>query len=322
MNDQHTPTKRAALTCDQLIESAHDSFTNQKYQMALASASDAKALSAQCTEADIIRARCFQKLGDLNSATQAAREALRHDPNSSQARSLLESIPSAQHESIDSPDQESAQLITSAQQHTMLGHARLVNLVTLVRTVAKNQIPGIFVECGVAGGGSLALIARAAQSNDLLDPRVYGFDTFTGMPEPTDADTAGNIPAQSTGWGQGTCAAPMEAVEQVLTDAGVSDTVTLVPGRFEDTLPLFAAELAKTNTKIAMLHADGDWYSSTHAILTHLCPHLSPSALIQIDDYGHWDGCRRATDAYLNAHAPGITLNPIDYTGRWIQWPS
>ncbi|MFK7759472.1 MAG: TylF/MycF/NovP-related O-methyltransferase [Phycisphaerales bacterium] len=334
MKHQHTPpspTTSLAGTpggsptesiCVQLITSARESFLINDYQAALEYASKAKSLSASCVEADILRAQCFQNLGDLNSAIQAAREALRHDPNSLQAKSVLDSFPQSQHHESKTTDTHTIRMIRDAQNHTMVGQERLENLVTLINRIAEAQTPGIFVECGVAGGGSLALIACAAHHNQLHNRMIYGFDTFSGMPEPTDLDTAGSIPAQSTGWGQGTCAAPLESVEQVLVNSGISDSVTLIPGRFEDTLPTFTSQLASTNTKIAMLHADGDWYSSTHAIFTHLAPHLSPGALIQIDDYGHWDGCRRATDEYLSKHAPDIALHPIDYTGRWIQWPS
>ncbi len=37
-----------------------------------------------------------------------------------------------------------------------------------------------------------------------------------------------------------------------------------------------------------------------------------------IDDYGHWDGCRKAVDEYFgpNGKAAPILLNRIDYTGR------
>lgn len=38
--------------------------------------------------------------------------------------------------------------------------------------------------------------------------------------------------------------------------------------------------------------------------------------MIIIDDYGHWQGSRKATDEYLAGHRVRLLLNRIDYTGR------
>jgi hypothetical protein len=35
-----------------------------------------------------------------------------------------------------------------------------------------------------------------------------------------------------------------------------------------------------------------------------------------IDDYGHWEGARRAVDEYLQQHQIMMKLHAIDYTGR------
>ena len=38
--------------------------------------------------------------------------------------------------------------------------------------------------------------------------------------------------------------------------------------------------------------------------------------MLIIDDYGHWDGARRAVDEYFERQAAPLLLNRIDYTGR------
>jgi hypothetical protein len=35
-----------------------------------------------------------------------------------------------------------------------------------------------------------------------------------------------------------------------------------------------------------------------------------------VDDYGHWNGCRRAVDEFFRKHEIKMMLNRIDYTGR------
>jgi hypothetical protein len=64
------------------------------------------------------------------------------------------------------------------------------------------------------------------------------------------------------------------------------------------------------------LRLDTDWYESTKHELTHLFPKLIQNGILIIDDYGHWEGCRKATDEYFEEKNIKIMLNRIDYTGR------
>jgi len=43
---------------------------------------------------------------------------------------------------------------------------------------------------------------------------------------------------------------------------------------------------------------------------------LSPGGVLLIDDYGHWDGARRAVDEYFETQADPLLLARVDYTGR------
>ena len=67
---------------------------------------------------------------------------------------------------------------------------------------------------------------------------------------------------------------------------------------------------------ISLLRLDTDWYESTKHELTHLFPLLSPGGVIIIDDYGHWQGAKKAVDEYFEENKIKILLNRIDYTGR------
>ncbi len=81
-------------------------------------------------------------------------------------------------------------------------------------------------------------------------------------------------------------------------------------GPVEETLP------AVRPAEIALLRLDTDWYESTRHELVHLYPALTSGGVLLIDDYGHWDGCRRAVDEYFADEAPALLLNRVDYTGR------
>ena len=67
--------------------------------------------------------------------------------------------------------------------------------------------------------------------------------------------------------------------------------------------------------QISLLRLDTDWYESTKHELVHLSPKLSVGVLI-VDDYGHWEGARRAVDEYIDELQLRILLCRIDYTGR------
>jgi hypothetical protein len=63
---------------------------------------------------------------------------------------------------------------------------------------------------------------------------------------------------------------------------------------------------------------DGDWYQSTLDILENLYDSVVAGGRIQIDDYGHWEGCRRAVHDFEAARGLSLKLNRIDYGGVWF----
>jgi O-methyltransferase len=99
----------------------------------------------------------------------------------------------------------------------------------------------------------------------------------------------------------------MEAIEST---AYPSEKVHYIKGMVEQTIPEFVPK------KIALLRLDTDWYESTKHELEHLFPRLSKGGVLIIDDYGHWQGARKAVEEYLKKNDVKILLNRIDYTGR------
>ena len=86
--------------------------------------------------------------------------------------------------------------------------------------------------------------------------------------------------------------------------------INYVKGPVEATIPQDAP------SSIALLRLDTDWYESTRHELRHLFPRLAVGGVLIIDDYGHWEGARRAVDEYIEEHGLRVLLNRIDYTGR------
>ena len=61
-------------------------------------------------------------------------------------------------------------------------------LITATRYIQKFDIPGDVLECGVWRGGSMHAVARTLDAAGDHSRDLYLFDTFAGMPPPTEAD--------------------------------------------------------------------------------------------------------------------------------------
>ena len=57
-----------------------------------------------------------------------------------------------------------------------------------VEYVVEHSIPGDFVECGVWAGGSCLLAALSFMQFEDTSRKIYMYDTFCGMPEPSEHD--------------------------------------------------------------------------------------------------------------------------------------
>lgn len=213
-------------------------------------------------------------------------------------------------------DEETVQFVRP---YTMTSPERIRALCSAVRYIEQAGIEGAVVECGVWRGGSMMAAARTLSNVGSAKRDLYLFDTFEGMTEPGPHDialtgeTAKCLLEQSarTEDNMVWCYAPMERVAKALTLTGYPHAlVHLIPGRVEETLAAAAPE------RIALLRLDTDWYESTREELHVLFPRLARGGVLIIDDYGHWQGARRAVDEYVNAHQLKLLLHPIDYTGR------
>ncbi len=67
---------------------------------------------------------------------------------------------------------------------------------------------------------------------------------------------------------------------------------------------------------VAILRLDTDWYESTRVEMEVLYPRLADAGVLIIDDWGHWEGSRRAVEEYFAARPPMPLLNRIDYSAR------
>jgi O-methyltransferase len=201
---------------------------------------------------------------------------------------------------------------------------RILAVIDAVRYCVRAGIPGGFAECGVWRGGSIVAMIMTLQELGVSDRDIYLYDTFEGMTPPTEADTSPIDPPALETWKEAEEGGHRaweyyfeEDVfnedmvrENVLSTGYPEERVHFVRGKVEDTLPEHAPD------QLGLLRLDTDWYESTRHELVHLYPKLTAGGVLIIDDYGHWDGSRRAVDEYFEREADPILLSRIDYTGR------
>jgi len=211
------------------------------------------------------------------------------------------------------------EVIDRVRPYTMTPPERTYALIKAIEYIVTASVPGSIVECGVWRGGSM--MAAALTLKRLGDERkLYLFDTFEGMTEPTPVDVNPiGVPAKALLQKQRRAVdlvndwafAPLDTVRNAMMSTGYeAAAVHLIKGRVEDTIPDAAPE------QIALLRLDTDWYSSTKHELEHLYPRVSSGGVVIIDDYGHWAGARQATDEYLAKNRIPLLLCRIDYAAR------
>jgi len=215
-------------------------------------------------------------------------------------------------------DRSFISIYNQCKNYTMTSKEKMYALYKAVDYIVDANIPGDFVECGVWKGGSAMMMALTLIKKKVTNRKIYLYDTFSGMPQPTHKDSrisnntinAENIWAKKqkkrlNAW----CYAPLSEVKQNMTTTKypVNNTI-FVKGKVENTIP-------KTiPSKIALLRLDTDWYKSTKHELDHLYPILVKKGALIADDYGYWTGSKQAIDEYFFENR--ILLTRIDDSGR------
>jgi O-methyltransferase len=212
-------------------------------------------------------------------------------------------------------DEELCATVETVGPQTMTTPAKIAALVEATRYVVRTKVPGAIVECGVWRGGSMQAVAMTLCALGDTDRELHLFDTFEGMPPPTTEDTRTTATGQVTAetllaesdkdswmW----AVAGLDDVKKVMAETDYpSDKLHFHPGMVEDTTPGEAPET------IAILRLDTDWYASTKHELQHLYSRLSPGGVLVLDDYGDWEGARKATDEWLAETGEPIFLAPM-----------
>jgi len=182
----------------------------------------------------------------------------------------------------------------------------LESLFRLAHDVLKRNISGDFVECGVRDGGSAGILAGALRSSK--NRKLWLYDSFQGLPAPSifDGEEAKKYEGKAKG--------SVESVWQSMETAGMpKDRVVLREGWFKDTFK------QPIPSDIALLHIDCDWHNSVLLTLEYLYPKMRWGGVVILDDFGYWEGCRRAFYYFIKEKDIMPLVGRYGHSALWWQ---
>ena len=212
-------------------------------------------------------------------------------------------------------DEEAGRIVQTVSSRTMTGTIKLFGMIEALRYIERVGVPGEIVESGVWRGGSMQAAALTLLGCGTTERELHLFDTFEGMPPPSDADVRlkDGRPAKELLESQrqghatlGNCRTRRREARDGAKHGYPSEKIFYHQGRVEETIPDEAPD------RIALLRLDTDWYESTRHELNHLYDRLSPGGALIIDDYLYWEGSRRATDEWLDETGVALFLVPLE----------
>lgn len=161
---------------------------------------------------------------------------------------------------------------------------------------------GSFVECGIGAGAQIIAMKYGAP-----DKKIYAFDSYCGIPWPSNKDDQmpgirmldeweqkslpdpGHALLETTG---ATSVSLKDVKDHIYNSGVVIDNIEYVEGWFENTVQLF-------NGRIRVLRLDSDLYNSTWVCLQHLFPKVIKGGCVIIDDWT-LKGCQDACKEYFD----------------------
>lgn len=197
-------------------------------------------------------------------------------------------------------DEENKNLIEFISEYSLTPLIRRWTLIKSLHYINKKKVIGDIVECGIWRGGNLFL-AKKIQDKYYkeIKRKLYGFDTFEGMPEPSIHDgvkvnkTYQNFKNKNEPWTKASLDDVKNFSKKLFSDI---DEFNFIKGKVEDTLK----DNKNLPNKISLLRLDTDLYESTKVELNILYPLLVEKGILIIDDYGDFQGCRKAVDEYFS----------------------
>lgn len=191
--------------------------------------------------------------------------------------------------------------------------ARYVALLRELRAAAGNKPLGDYLEFGVCHGASLACMHRALATLAIAEVRLFGFDSFAGLPPEAETD-------EGSPWYAGQYRSSEAFTRRFLDRAGVDwSRVILVKGWYQDTLTEALVERHSIR-QASVIMVDCDLYSSARLALAFCAPLIHDHAAVLFDDWHSGGdlaalglGEKRAFDEFLAANPELVAVEAPSY---------
>lgn len=202
------------------------------------------------------------------------------------------------------------EFINIVQPISLTSPERISALFDSLEDMRINNTPGDIVECGVYKGGNILGIAEYLYRYNIINKKIWLYDTFQGMtpPEDIDVDCHDKSASQIINSPHVFAYASLQDVKQTISKSLFNNFVFVI-GDVSETLK----QSNNIPKSISILRLDTDWYKSTKDELNYLYPKLVIGGHLIVDDYGHWRGSKLAFDEYFKNDT--INIQNIDYTG-------
>ena len=163
----------------------------------------------------------------------------------------------------------------------------------LLKSQQVNDGKGLVCEFGVATGKSINYLAKRLKAH-----KVYGFDSFQGLPETWRANYAA-----------GTFKTSLPSVRE---------NVQLIPGLFQEALAPF---LDAHPGPALLLHLDADLYSSTKTVLEFMRPRIGAGCILIFDEFFNYPGWLEGEYKAFNEFiaASGLSFDYLGYNNLGTQ---
>jgi len=197
------------------------------------------------------------------------------------------------------------ELINLVKEYSMTDYKNLYLSTQVIKYISEKNIEGEIVECGVWKGGHLIIFKSLCEKYN-LDKKIFAYDTFDGMTESSinDFNYKGENAIElmkKTSFSENNgdniwCYASLDLVKKNITKIlGNTNNINFIKGDVIKTLQ----EKKNLPNKISILRLDTDFYESTKIELLTLFPLLEEGGILIIDDYGHWNGAKKAVDEFF-----------------------
>ena len=170
-----------------------------------------------------------------------------------------------------------------------------------------------YMEFGILNGESIVDAVRQLRGGGL--EKVYGFDSFSGLPAHSQIDANSSTSAPSFFEGNYKGLKLEEVMNSVTLSSRISrENLILTPGYFEVSLPNFNKAQISSASFPLVFYIDCDLYSSTRDVLEFITDLVDDGSWILADDYWCYRGSpkhgqRKALEEWAENN-PQLTLTP------------